>query len=91
MNTFDWPAMLTPAIIALVPMIVALAKKWIPERFSVVLPLLATALGPSLDYLSTWLTAQPANPGRGVLMGMAGVALREIIDQARKMPTGPSA
>lgn len=90
MNTFDWSTLLTPLIVAVVPIVVAIAKRWMPDRWTVLYPLLATALGPVFDYLSTWLTQQPASPGRGLLMGMAAVALREILDQARKGPAGPA-
>lgn len=85
----DWLTLLTPVIVALVPILVILFKKMIPDRYAVFYPLIATALGPVLDYLSTYLTGLAAAPGRGLLMGMAGVALREIIDQLRKLKTGP--
>jgi hypothetical protein len=85
----DWTTLFTPLIVALVPILVILVKKVIPDRYAVFYPVAATVLGPILDYLSTWVTAQPASPGRGVLMGMAGVALREVIDQLRKLKTGP--
>ena len=86
----DWSTLLTPVIVALVPVIVVLVKKVIPDKYAALYPVIATALGPVLDYASTWLSGQAASPGRGVLMGMAGVALREIVDQARKIPTGPA-
>lgn len=85
----DWTALTTPAIIALVPLIVAAVKRWAPTRYTVLWPALATALGPLLDVASTYLTAQPASPGRGILLGMAGVALREVVDQLRKTKMGP--
>lgn len=85
----NWVTLLTPLIVALVPILVILAKQVIPARYAVFYPLIATALGPVLDYLSTYLTGLPASPGLGVLMGMAGVALREVVDQLRKMRTGP--
>ena len=80
----DWLTLLTPLIVALVPILVILFKQVIPARYAVFYPLIATALGPVLDYLSTYLTGLPASPGIGVLMGMAGVALRELVDQIRK-------
>ena len=77
-------SLITPVIVALIPLLVALAKRWVPARYAVLYPVLATVLGPVLDWLSTWISAQPASPGRGVLLGMAAVALREVVDQARK-------
>ena len=85
----DWTTLLTPLIVAVVPILVVLVKRVIPDRYAVFYPVAATVLGPILDYVSTWVTGQAAEPGRGVLMGMAGVALREIIDQLRKLKTGP--
>jgi hypothetical protein len=82
----DYTLLFTPLIITLIPILVALSKQIIPARYAVLYPMLATVLGPVLDYASTWLSAQPANPGRGLLMGMAAVALREIVDQLRKLP-----
>ena len=80
----DWTVLVTPVIVAVIPVLVALSKRLIPAKYAVFYPVLATVLGPALDYLSTWLSAAPASPGRGVLMGMAAVALREVIGQLRK-------
>jgi hypothetical protein len=86
----DWPTLLTPLIIALVPILTILSKKIVPDKYRVLIPVFAVLKGPLLDAAFTWLSQQPANPGRGVLLGMAGVALREIVDQARKIQTGPA-
>ena len=88
----EWSTLLTPLIVALVPLLTMLGKRYLPARYKVMVLGLAVSLGPVLDYLSTWLSQQPASPGRGVLLGMAGVALREVIDQVRKgpSPTAPT-
>lgn len=83
--------LLTPIIVAVIPIVVMLAKKFIPERYTVLLPVLATVLGPAADWLSTLATGASANPVRGLLMGGAAVALREIIDQTKKTIAPPSA
>jgi hypothetical protein len=85
----EWTTLLTPLIVALVPILVILAKKIIPDKYAVFYPLIATALGPVLDWASTYLTSQAASPGRGVLLGMAGVAVREIVDQVKKAVNPP--
>jgi len=86
----DLGTLLTPLIVALVPLLTMLGKRYLPARYKVMVLGLAVSLGPVLDYLSTWLSQQPASPGRGVLLGMAGVARREVIDQVRKRPSAPA-
>lgn len=76
-----------PLIIAVVPIIMAFGKKLIPVQYSALIPVVATALGPALDYGVSWLTGKAADPARGALYGMAGVALREIVDQVKKTVT----
>lgn len=82
----DWNTLLAPVIIAAVPILVLFIKKAIPERFTFVLPLIATALGPLLDFVSLKATGVGHGALSGVLYGMSGVALREVIDQVKKFP-----
>lgn len=82
----DWSGLVTPVIVAVIPLLVILAKKVIPDKYAAFYPLIATALGPVLEWGSTYVTQQAASPGRGLLMGMAAVALREIVDQIKKLP-----
>lgn len=82
----DWSTLLAPIIIAAVPIIVAGIKRFIPERLSFVIPLLAGALGPLLDFISLKTTGVSAGTGAAVAYGLAGVGVREIIDQLRKAP-----
>lgn len=72
--------------IALVaPFIVWGVRAIFPSIPALVLPALATALGPALDWLAALSTGTPAH---GIvvqlLAGGAAVALREIVDQAKK-------
>lgn len=83
-HSADWSALLMPLIIATVPIIVIFAKKLIPAKYSVFYPVLATVLGPVLDYIAAWASSNPARPGLGVALGLAGVGLRELIDQMKK-------
>lgn len=81
----DWLNILTPVIIALVPLLVMVAKRWIPKRMPWVYPLLATGIGAALDAVTQALTLTPAGSSwRGVVLGLAGVGLREIYDQLQK-------
>lgn len=83
----DWASLITPAVIATVPLLTTLVKKYVPDRAKVGIPLIAVAFGPVLEAVAAGLQAQPASPGKGLLLGAAGVALREIVDQAKKLGT----
>lgn len=76
--------LLQPVIIAIIPLIVLLLKKVIPDKYAVFYPIIATALGPALDYVSTYATGAQASPVKALLLGGSAVALREIIDQMKK-------
>lgn len=80
----DWNTLLTPVIVALVPVVVAIAKRWISPERKMAIVSIAIALGPLFDYASTWLSQQPASPAKGFAMGLAAVGLRELVDRARK-------
>lgn len=81
----DWSALIQPAIVAAVPLLTMFAKKVIPDRAKVAIPLVAVAFGPVLEAVASGLQSQPASPGKGLLLGAAGVALREVVDQAKKI------
>jgi hypothetical protein len=81
----DIGTLITPLIIAIIPIIVMVAKRFIPAQYSFIFPILATTLGPLADYLSTYVTGAPASPVKGLLMGGAAVALREIVDQVKQI------
>ena len=83
--------LMTPAIVIAVPLLVTLLKRAIPAKWSPLYPVLAGALGPLLEYAGTYVTGLTAQPGNGLLMGMAGVALREVVDQLKKVRAGKPA
>ena len=79
-------SMLGPAIIPiLVPVLVAAFKtKVYPKIPSWATPLLAVITGPIIDFLLAAVTARAADPKFGVLYGLAGIGIREVLDQTRK-------
>ena len=83
----NWDALLAPVIIAAVPILVAFFKKLVPttyrDELTLIYPVLATALGPALDYGLTFISSHQTGK-YALLYGMAGVALREILDQIKK-------
>ena len=80
----DWSALLSPILVAVIPLVVALMKKFIPPERKMAVVSIAVALGPLFDYVSTYVTAQAASPGRGLAIGLAAIGLRELVDRARK-------
>lgn len=71
---------LLPVLIpALVPAAVAQIKVFVPKIPKVVYPILAAGLGVG----STLLTG--VDWGAGALAGLAGVGVREVVDQTKKL------
>lgn len=68
-------------IAVLVPLAVAGIKKMMPNIPSVLIPILATLLGVLGTYLASLSGSLTINPIWGVLLGAAGVGVREIKDQ----------
>lgn len=86
----NWTSLLTPVVVGLIPFLVAAAKPWIPPRLTVLYPLLATTLGPLGDLALSYLQSRAADPKWGVAMGLMAIGVRELSDQARKIPSGPT-
>lgn len=76
---------LQAAIPVLVPVLVALVKALLPRIPKVWLPIIATLLGALLD-IGNQLVASGTlgNPVVGAGLGLAGIGVREVIDQIRK-------
>lgn len=74
-------ALLPTLIPVLVPVLVGAAKPLLSKVPKVFTPLVAAALGVA----STFLTGAPF--GAGALAGLAGVGVREVVDQLRKAVT----
>lgn len=66
-----------------VPLLVAVFKFFLPKLPSWTLPILATALGALLNWISTAVGGPGVGPLTATLLGAAGVGVREIIDQLK--------
>lgn len=85
MDAQMWNQLLMPLIVAVVPLIIAVLKRWIPPSFYWTLPLLATGLGPLVDFLSLKATGTGHGIIAGAAYGLMGVGLRELVDQLKKL------
>jgi hypothetical protein len=83
---------LIPLVItALVPLLIALTKNFLPLIPSWVLPILAPILGIVLTWIQTMVPGAGGNVIVGAVMGGLGVWLREVIDQLKKRLSASSA
>jgi hypothetical protein len=73
-----------PLIAVAVPLAVAALKKLLPSVPSWALPLLAPILGAAGDAVLALLAGVPVTGWQGALAGLAGVGVREVVDQAKK-------
>jgi hypothetical protein len=73
---------------ALVPIIIAVIKLLLPRLPKVWLPILAPLLGAATE----WLLSGQFSQGTllGAIAGAAGVGLREIVDQVKKLAAEPA-
>lgn len=76
----NWVLLLIPVV---VPMVIALVKVFLPKLPKVYLPILAPLLGALIDFLAGGDFG--AGTILGAVAGSAGVGLREILDQAKKL------
>jgi uncharacterized RDD family membrane protein YckC len=67
-------------IIPVVPVILAIMKQLIPKIPKMWIPIAAAVIGA----LAELAMGYSGIPGWGAILGMAGVGLREIVDQIRK-------
>jgi len=85
----DWPLLLGPVIIAVVPIIVAILKRVLPTiTFGWTYPILSMLLAVGLDYLSRFATSTSVGPDVAAALGLAAIGLRELIDQLKKVLLG---
>ena len=82
-------AALGPALVAaIVPLIVALVRAGVAKMPSWLVPILAGALGPAVDSGLAFLTThQSTSTMGGVLLGLAGVGVREVVNQVSTAAT----
>lgn len=86
--TLDWLTLLTPL---LVPLVLGAWKKWATDIPGWATPLLAPLLGGGLTVIEHYTGAPGVNPLVGVVLGLAGVGVRELQDQVRKTVTPANA
>ena len=84
-NAFDLSKLITSITMVLVPVLVWAAKKGMAFLPSWSLPLIAIVLGGLIDVLNGLATGSSAGPLWGAILGAAGVGLREVIDQLKKV------
>lgn len=73
-----------PLIAVLVPLVVGLFKKIVPDIPKWMLPVLAGLLGPVFDLGIAAISGAEFSGIAGALAGLAGVGLREVKDQVVK-------
>lgn len=71
----------------LAPALIALVKVFVPRIPKALLPWLAPLLGAAVDWVGQLAGLSAGNPVMGALLGAAGVAVREAVDQAKKTIT----
>ncbi len=69
----------------LVPVLIAGVKWLLPKIPAVALPILAPVLGAALDIVLHYAGATGSNGLLGAVLGAAGVGLREVVDQVKKL------
>lgn len=79
-----------PLVAFLVPLIVAAIKKYLDQVPSWALPIIAGPLGYGVDWAVAWLSNYPAMGWKAVIVGLAGVGVREVYDQTKKAITPPT-
>lgn len=75
------PLALIPVI---VPLLVSVGKWLVPKLPSWSLPIIAPALGAVIDLINAKSTGGTWSPLTSGALGMAGVGLREIVDQVKQ-------
>ena len=79
-----------PVVITTVPVVVMYFKRFFPARYAPLIPVVAVALGPAVDWVLSWLAGKAADPTAGVMYGGLAVALREVVDQVRRADWSPA-
>ncbi len=70
----------TPVI---VPLIIAGVKKILPSIPTWLLPVITPFLGASVDVINHFATGASTNLVLSALLGLAGVGVREVVDQLK--------
>lgn len=81
---FNWVSLIPGLIPVLTPVVIAAVKRLIARIPTMWLPVLAPFVGGLLDAALAYASGNPVNPLFGAALGLAGVGVREIVDQAKK-------
>lgn len=84
----DVVALLTPVV---VPLIIAGMKLLMPKIPSWILPLIAPVLGVLINIIDQAVTSHAGNIWLAAALGLAGVGVREVVDQTKQTVTAPPA
>lgn len=80
---FDVNAILTLAVPVLSPLLTAGVKKLVPIMPPWIIPMICTGLGTLSVYIAHWSTNNSTNPAWAIGLGLAGIGVREILDQLK--------
>lgn len=87
-DTVAAPSTWQQAVIAIVtPLLIAGIKLLVPRIPGAWLPIIAAALGFLLDLIAHFATGTSTNGTLALLLGLAGVGVREAVDQVKKATT----
>lgn len=80
------PTLISMLMAVIVPMLLAFGKAKLGlEQMSRLLPVLAAVLAIVIDMLQSLLTNVSLGPQTAGMVGLAGVGLREVVDQIKKL------
>lgn len=82
----DASQIITFATPVIVPIVIAGIKAVKPKIPTWILPLIAGPLGGLLDVINHYATGSASNLVVAVLLGLAGVGVREVVDQLKPTP-----
>ena len=80
LGSLDW----SPVIAVATPAVVAGVRRLLPRLPKWTLPILAAVAGVAGQLVAAIATGAEISPISGALLGLAGVGLREVVDQALK-------
>lgn len=72
---------LTPVV---APLVVMFVKKFWAKIPTLLVPVIATAVGAIGNLIATHLAGNPKNIGLAIVLGLAAIGLREVADQTKQ-------
>ena len=80
----DPNAVINLAVPVLAPLITAGMKWLIPRLPTWIIPMLCTGIGTLGTYVAQWAATNQTNVWTAIGLGLAGIGVREVLDQLRK-------